>query len=479
MADPVGWMLGTDALGTGAAGPDPVRVDALLAAVRAIVPGAHPPSGLALPWGLELRTTAAGGTFAASLALPAPVDLGALRVAASAGLTLGTNGALAPSLAVTLDLTDEGAPAAVLGGIDVSFVVPAAINAAARLPLGASLLTVPLLPASGGLGGLAATAARALPLALDALTAVGTHGGVAIGPLVGALGDALDLRVAAAFDLAQLEALAANPAAELTARLALATNRVDFASALRLLLDPVLPGTVGGTGAVVSLQPGAHLAISLDLAPTVPELCVEAIGVIPVDGLVVDAELCVGTGGVRVVSAEASVASDDLLLVGQVALLPSLSFTAGSATSHPAGLVELALWTAAASAPQREAVVVQLDVADGVTVRWRTPAGDVTDLAAAALGLARAYLLPIAAEVVLQLDDVRAVLDGELLSTGSDRRPAAAPACARAHRRRRAHAVPPVVLRPRGRWRVPAVGAAAPRRARRRRGGRRGARRWR
>ena len=194
MADPAGWLLSTATLGAAGGRPDPARVAAVVGALRALVPGPHPADGLALPWGLVLRTADVSGTLRVTVGLPTPLQLGNLRVSGSAGLDLQPSGAVAPAFTAVLDLTDPGAPATVLGGIDVG--LGATVSAAARVPIGATILTVPVLPVSGGLGGLAGAATRALPIALDALTEVGTFGGLDVGAAVAALGDALDLRVA-------------------------------------------------------------------------------------------------------------------------------------------------------------------------------------------------------------------------------------------------------------------------------------------
>ena len=69
----------------------------------------------------------------------------------------------------------------------------------------------------------------------------------------------------------------------------------------------------------------------------------------------------------------------------------------------------------------REAVVVHVDLATGVTIRWRTGGAtpvDLDDAAAAAFGLARAYLVPLAAGLALGVDEVRDVLERNLLTTG-------------------------------------------------------------
>ena len=345
-----------------------------------------------MPWGLELRSSETAGILRVNLGLPGPLDLGALRVGATAGLELGPTGALAPTVSVSLDLTDAGTPVTVLGGLDVA--LGSTISAAARLPLGGSTLTIPLLPVSGGLGGLAGAAARALPLALDALTHVGTFGAIDVGAAIAALADALDLRTGAGptFDLVELEQLADQPAAQLATRLSRAANRSDLAAALRLL-DPLLPGSIGGTGAVVDVVLSRHLTVSVDLAGAVPAVCLRATDVRPVAELSIGGELCFGDGGVRSVRAGVEVADPDLLRLAGTSLLPGVSFAAGVDTSRPAGLIELALWTAPPAATGREAVVVRFDLAAGVAVRWRTGAGsgtpaDVEDPVAAALGLA-------------------------------------------------------------------------------------------
>ena len=420
MADPARWFTSTAALGTSGGHPDPVKIQAMFGAVRALLPGPHPADGVALPWGVQLISAEAAGILRITLRCP-QVELGALRVAGSAGVELGPTGVLTPAFSAAVDLTDQGTPANVLGGLDVG--VAAHVAVVARLPVDGSILTLTILPASGGLGGLITQAiGHALPLALDALTRAGIFGGFDVGAAVAAIGDALDLRTGTppAFDLAELELLASAPAAQLVSRLTRPGNRADLAAGLRLFADPLLPGTAGGTGAVVDLQLSSHVAVVVELTGTVPAVTVRASDLRPIPELSINGELSLGDGGVRVVRVGVDVADDDLLRVGSVPLLPGVSFSFGVDTPRPNGVFEVAMWTAAPDALQREAMIVLVDVSSGVTIRWRTGGSaqtDVDDPLLAAFGLARAYLIPLAAGLVLEIDQIRAALETNLVST--------------------------------------------------------------
>ena len=157
-----------------------------------LVPGPHPADGLALPWGLVLRTADVSGTLRVTVGLPTPMQLGSLRVSGSAGLDLqpvrrrgaGVRRRARPHRSGGARLRSSAASTSGSG---------ATVSAAARVPIGATTLTIPVLPLSGGLGWSRRGGQRALPIALDALTEVGTFGGLDVGAAVAALGDALDL----------------------------------------------------------------------------------------------------------------------------------------------------------------------------------------------------------------------------------------------------------------------------------------------
>ena len=304
MADPARWFLDAATLGATDGRPDIARLQSLFAAVRGLVPGAHPPDGIQLPWGLQVRATVAAGVLRARLGWGTPESIGALRLSGAVALELSPTGALSPVVDLVVDLTDPGAPGTVLGGIDVG--IGATPTVAARIPVGGGApITVPLLPIAGGLGGLAGAAERALPLALDALTNVGTFAGLDVGAAVATLGDALDLRTGtpAHFDISRLELLAANPVAQLTARLTDLSNRQDLVAALGALTAPLLPGTSTAAGTLLTLAPSPHVEVKLDLSAAIPKVCLRIIDSRPVDGLSLGGELCIGDGGVRKVAA--------------------------------------------------------------------------------------------------------------------------------------------------------------------------------
>ena len=417
MADPAAWFLSTATLGASDGRVDPARVQSVFAAVRALVPGSHPANAVALPWGLELRCATNGGTLRATVGLSAPMSIASLQLQGSFGLELPTAGAVSPVVALTLDLLDPVTPSTVLGGIDLA--VSNTVNAAARIPVGSTILTLPLLPIPGGLGDLAAGARRALPLALDALVTIGVHGGFDVGSAIGALGDALDLRTGATkhFDIVELEALVATPTAFLT-RLSAGSNRSDLAAALALFLDPVLPGTAIAVGPKLTLVLSSHVTVEADLTPNVPTVCLIVNDVRPIAGLPIAGEICLGDGGVRKFAVGVDVSSPDLLKIGSTSLFPGASFSIGIDAPRPAGLIEARLWTAAPTAVQRDAILVQLDLATGFALRWRHGGTDTDDPGAAAFGLARAYLIPIAAELIFNITEIRDLLEANLLSTG-------------------------------------------------------------
>ena len=363
LADPAGWLLDGAALGglAGTGRPDPARLVALVDAVASLVGGAGATAGaLDLPWDLELRVEPSGGGVAARLVWPAPLTAGAVRLDGEVGLALTAAGVLQPTVLVTVDLLDPagGVTAAVLGGLRLD-VTGAEVTASAHV----GTTTLPLLPAGPGLGALAGAAAlRALPVALDALAAVPAP----VGTIIGALGDALGLRVAGTFREDQLTTLAGDPVDELVTRL-----RANAAAALTALADlarPILPGAgiVSVAGTTLTVQPMPELSVSVDLAPVTatpagpPRLCVTVVDLTPIPGLAIDATACVAAGPEELRLAHRRCRRRP---AARPAPRPCLPHRCGR--RRPRRDVELALWSAAPGTAGRRRSVAIADLGTG------------------------------------------------------------------------------------------------------------------
>ena len=403
LADPVAWLLDTSSLGLAGGRPDPAQLVALVDAVRTFTGTGGPSGTVELPWDLRLRVAPDGsGGVSAQLAWPAPVVAGPVRLGGSAGLTLTASGQLQPVLASDIDLLDG---ATVLGGVSIS-VAPAAVTASGRV----GSTTVALLPSGPGLGSLAAAATKALPIVLDAVAGSPAP----VGPAITALGDALGLRDGTGFLEAELVELAGDPTGQLVARLR--TNVPGALAALRTLAQPVLPGAgvVQVTGTVITVRPVPELSISVDLGPVTiptpapPELCVTVTGVEPVDGLSLSVSACV-TDGLEELTLALAVVDADLLL----GLLPELTFRIGRATPTPAGQVDLALWSAAPTVTDRQALVAIAQLGTGtVVVRCRHADGtDHVDLTGCTIALVTEVVVPQLLDLVLDVPDVRTALE--------------------------------------------------------------------
>ncbi len=213
VTDPAGWLRNAESLGTSAP-----KVQALLDALRPLLglPGtAGEP--LVFTTGVALAVWPDGGgvrlevTADSSLFTPTGGATGRLVGGVAAGLAIGPNGPLRPSLSVHvgLDGADPGRQAAHVSLGDTGITVLLRPTTGADIPL------VPF----AGLGGLAAAAQAALPFLLDRLAAVPGD----VGDAVGTTGDALGLRIddggGRRFDAAALSAWALDPVASLTVAL--------------------------------------------------------------------------------------------------------------------------------------------------------------------------------------------------------------------------------------------------------------------
>ncbi|UNK57357.1 hypothetical protein MNQ95_14675 [Pseudoxanthomonas daejeonensis] len=373
-ADPVAWLRGSGALAT-----DPVRIQALLDALRPLMglPGSVGQS-LALAPGVTLAVAADSG--GARLALG--VDSSSWNAAPA------VTGRLACGIGATLALSAGAAPRL---GLETRIGLSGGIGDRQSLAvaLGDSGLRVALRPASGadiallpfaGLGSLAQTAAESvLPFLLDRIAGLnGTPG-----DLVRAVGDALALRRNAKFDVDALRAWAADPAAALSG--AIPTLTGGALQAIAPLLDDFLPAAVQATaipaqldvtvsGVTLVWRPGeGRMQV---LAPSLAVPGIETLGLkLAVSAAGLD-ELAVAVGPARIDA-------------GGVLLRPFASIAAGNA---PAG-------------GRRVLLGLSADDTHHFAARWNLDGGSF-DVVASDGVLADAIATTDPAQVALRIVDV-------------------------------------------------------------------------
>ncbi|MGA0611702.1 DUF6603 domain-containing protein [Caldimonas sp. KR1-144] len=380
------------------------RLQALLDALRPLMqrPGAAG-EALALTTGTTLSVAPHGDGVRLQLALDASAWTAPAGVASRlgtgviAGLQLRAGAVAQPSLHVHagVGLTPEGRQAvhATLG--------PAGLAVFLRPASGPDIALVPF----AGLGSLAGNAVQALPFLLDRLAARPAP----VGPLVAALGDALQLRAGApaAFDIARLRAWAAHPSESLRDAAASIGNAMLDTLAPRVAALVPAGVNVASAGGELKVAIGAFSAAWRPAERRVSLAAVE----LAVPGIQrLDFSVALDSDGLRELRASVGPAELD---AGGVVLRPFASVAAGTA---PAGGVR---------------VLVGLSTGGDarVALRWR-PGGfdlvasdgllDDADPVAVARRLAEA-LVDIAAAVALAQPAVDALLDQAVSPTMSVR----------------------------------------------------------
>lgn len=206
VADPAGWLRGAGSLGA-----SPVRVQALLDALRPLVGVGGAPGD---PWPLADGVALAVAPQGDGLRLGLTVDAVAWAPAGGADLAAGLTASLVvgpsgpPGLALDAFVGLPGATTPGHQAVHLEVGPSTPVRLFLRTGTGAEIGLVPF----AGLGGLAEAAGYALPFLLDLLADDDT-----VGEVVAAVGDALALRTGATprFDHARLVAWGTDPAAAL------------------------------------------------------------------------------------------------------------------------------------------------------------------------------------------------------------------------------------------------------------------------
>ena len=406
--DPGGWLARDDVAGT------PAALIGLLDALRGLVAPDAPAGAVPLPWGLEARAAADGDDAVLTIDWSAPPGGVNLELDGELMVRISPGPLVTPGLETTVRLRN-------LAGIDSS-IDSLALDAAfdgrqasarlrVRLTAGDPETVIPLVPSAGGLGALRDLAPGAavrmiLRLVLEAVAGQPPP----LGPVVANVGDALALRTDGQFDPSALRAFAADPWARVRSHAAAALPR---AAELVAAVVPTATANAGlrpATGApFLSVGPIDSLNLELEVPAAGPlRLCANLSEAEPVDGLAVDARACVSDAGIDSLELSAAVTDSNLLRLGSVSLLPLARI---SRTGAEAGV-----WLAPSDAPERRALVCRLSFSGGgVELACRPATGpdspDIGPCAAAAVG---AYLVPLAADLMLREPAVLARLDRAL-----------------------------------------------------------------
>ena len=137
-------------------------------------------------------------------------------------------------------------------------------------------------------------------------------------------------------------------------------------------------------------------------------LCALLTGATPVAGLTLDGRACVTDAGIEAIELAAEVTDPDLLRLGPVSLFPLARVSRTG--------VEAGVWLAPPGAAERRALVARRAFADGgVELTCRPATGpDLPDIGPCAADAVRAYLVPLATDLVVGAPAVVARLDRAL-----------------------------------------------------------------
>jgi hypothetical protein len=404
LEDPGAWLARPDVAGT------PAALTRLFDAVAGLVAPAAPAGPLPLPWGLRATVAADGDDAVLTVDWADPPAGANVELDGELALRIAPGPLVSPGVAATVRLRD-------LAGID-SLALDAAFDGRqasarlrARLAAGGPEAVIPLVPSAGGLGAFAeldpgAALEAVLPLVLDAVAG----GPAPLVPAVANAGDALGLRTGGQFEASALRSFAADPWTQVRAHAAAALPRAAE------LVATVLPPANAEAGLrpvtsvpFLAVRPVDHLSLELEVPSAGPlRLCALLAGAEPVAGLALDGRACVTDGGIDVLELAAEVTDSNLLPLGPVSLLPLARVNRTGA--------EAGVWLAPPDAAERRAFVTRLAFADGgMELVCRPAAGpDSPDIGPCAAAAVRAYLVPLATDLVLQAPPVIARLDRAL-----------------------------------------------------------------
>jgi hypothetical protein len=434
LTDPLRWLTSAQALGshTEPGRISPAKVAGVLVAISELTAavdedGATIP-GLPLPLGGQMVARAEGDALALDVSF-------AIDAAAGAGVTAGGRFGLSvrvdpdwvPSTSLTAAVRVRAAGAdAGLEAAELEFTGGVAgadgLQAVLRLwpDAGTAPTVVQLLPTPSGLGPLAALVAQqaaehALPLLLEQLADLGSAD-----PDLAALGDAIEavfqalglLDAAGTFDLTPLRQLAADPAAWLIGRFR--TDPAAMASAIAGLAafartGPAVPGAIwaGAAGRV-------RLELTADNSGG-PLLTLVLNDLAPLNGIAMRGRIaCSGQGlGSSVLAIFAE--PPDPVRPDPIELLPGawpfIELHLGGRASADPPRLETGLWLDPPAEAGADALVVQVPFGKPVALVHRHGSTTDDDVTAGFVELILDLVVPLIANPVLGLEDVRDAID--------------------------------------------------------------------
>jgi hypothetical protein len=364
---------------------------------------------LTLPWGAAVTVAATGDGSGVHVvvAWDAPVTSGDVTVDGSLDLVVGCGLDVSATVRATVEIAGNGLDHArlhITAGQTVEITV--AVQAT-----GSSEIALTLAPSLRGIDTVdpAAAAQSLLALVLDAVATDPTV--PTLGQAIGGIGDALNLRLAGSFDGDRLRQLAADPAAHLET-LPVADTFDEVAALLGLIDIAIDAATLPGA---LTVTPASGITVAVR-DPV--QLCLTLDGYAPIDGIRVDAQLCVAPTATPALtlSVQAEVVDPDLLATAGISLFPHVAAYVGGTASvqpDPVDRVEAGLWIQPPDDATRDGLFVKQPFGAAATVVCRTTgASDSTDLDACVAAILRSWATPLAVDVLLAADAVQTFLDG-------------------------------------------------------------------
>jgi hypothetical protein len=354
LSNSAGYLTSSAAFGAGSGALASTKAVAFLDALKTLLGLSGGSGEIHLANGATLAVSGISGALrlgvtldGAALTTP-PGNPPRLLFGGTIALDIAGNGTLRPAVDIF-----AGLPGAAAGRQAAHLAVTDTVRLFIRPAAGSD---IGLYPDPPGLGSIASAALQVLPFALDEVAKLtAPPAGATAARIVGAIGDALDLRTASKFDSAKLEAWAANPAQRFADRLPLILQ--PLLGELATAIAPALPA------GITIAAPANHLLltagpVALDFAtsPFRVELQVKAAAV-PFAGNIA-ATIAFDTTGLKSFTGMAGPAA---IPVNGIDLRPFIAFAAGS---NPLGGARLEAGAA-------------LDAAgsDRVFARWNITAG--------------------------------------------------------------------------------------------------------
>ena len=438
LTDPLRWLTGAQALGsqTQPGRVSPAKVAGVLAAIAGLTAAAGEDGGtvpgLPLPLGGQIVARAEGDALAldVSFAIDAGAGAGAGAGVAGGGrfgLSVRVDSDWVPSTSLTVAVRVRAAAAdAGLEAAELEFTggVAGADGLQAVLRLWPDAGTVPtvvrLLPTPGGLGPLAALVAQqaaehALPLLLEQLASLGSAD-----PDLAALGDAINavlqalglLDAAGTFDLTPLRQLAADPGAWLTGRFR--ADPAALAAAISALAafartGPAVPGAIwAGAGGRVRLELTADNSGGPLVTLVLTDLAL-------LNGIAVRGRIACSAQGLGRSMLAILAVPPDPVKPDPIELLPGVwpfieLYLGGTALVDPPRL-ETGLWLDPPAEAEADALVVQVPFGKPVALVHRRGVTTDDDVTAGFVELILDLVVPLIANPVLGLADVRDAID--------------------------------------------------------------------